>query len=317
MFSWLKGTTTKNPTSETPSSNSSAPISSNSNNNETSKSEEKTSNKQESEASSSSQTQPKSLPYNIQTAVVTNWFSSVGNKIKTLVEEEKNEVKKLLFSEEESAKSTSTPEKPPIVLPWEDIPLEDENVKKEVKNMILNLSKSKRNFMNAPPEDSNFQFQLDPKNIELAQAILKANQDLALARYCLVPKYIKEEPFWRNYFYRIYLIKQAYSILPKPSEFSSNKSSSSKDIKKEQSNSKSEVNANEKKEEEESTQKKKVHEKEDLTNLDLSVANAEMAEWEQEIQAELERGVLSSKQRVEFADDNIEELIKKELEENK
>ena len=40
----------------------------------------------------------------------------------------------------------------------------------------------------------------------------KADPALSNARFYLVPKYIREPKFWRNYFFRVYLIKEAYGL---------------------------------------------------------------------------------------------------------
>lgn len=95
--------------------------------------------------------------------------------------------------------------------PWMDFTCVDKQLELEVRNQILNLTKSKRNFINAPPEDANFQFDFDAY-LPIAQVSLKADPNLSNARFYLVPKYIKEKPFWRNYFYRVHIIKEAYGF---------------------------------------------------------------------------------------------------------
>lgn len=40
----------------------------------------------------------------------------------------------------------------------------------------------------------------------------QADPNLANARFYLVPKFIREPKFWRNYFYRVYIIKEAYGL---------------------------------------------------------------------------------------------------------
>lgn len=42
---------------------------------------------------------------------------------------------------------------------------------------------------------------------ELAQALMKVDPKLSKMRFLLVPYKIKEDPFWKNYFARIYIIK--------------------------------------------------------------------------------------------------------------
>jgi len=48
-------------------------------------------------------------------------------------------------------------------------------------------------------------------------AALEKDPNLNQARFALVPKHISEDLFWRNYFYRIHIIKQAYNILEESS----------------------------------------------------------------------------------------------------
>ena len=42
---------------------------------------------------------------------------------------------------------------------------------------------------------------------DLAQALMQADPKLARMRFLLVPYKVKEDPFWKNYFARIYIIK--------------------------------------------------------------------------------------------------------------
>jgi uncharacterized LabA/DUF88 family protein len=45
----------------------------------------------------------------------------------------------------------------------------------------------------------------------IAKAILKDDPNLEKMRYDLVPKVVSEENFWRNYFYRVMLLKESMS----------------------------------------------------------------------------------------------------------
>ena len=56
-------------------------------------------------------------------------------------------------------------------------------------------------------------------------------------RYELVPKQVKEDEFWRNYFYRVNLIKQSFDLKDLETSTSSRPSSiTSKDADKEINN---------------------------------------------------------------------------------
>lgn len=88
-------------------------------------------------------------------------------------------------------------------LPWSGFEEED-----EMKRQILALSADERNFLRDPPQGIDFNFDLD-QNCHTAMALLEADKNLQNMRYDLVPKKMKEEVFWRNYFYRVTLITQS------------------------------------------------------------------------------------------------------------
>jgi hypothetical protein len=48
--------------------------------------------------------------------------------------------------------------------------------------------------------------------MKIAMELLKLDNNLEKSRYKLVPKYLKEEEFWKNYFYRIFLIASINDI---------------------------------------------------------------------------------------------------------
>jgi len=67
-------------------------------------------------------------------------------------------------------------------------------------------------LLNAPPEtEIDFKFTIE-EYLPMAMATLKEDQNLNTARFALVPKSISEHEFWRNYFYRIHVIKQAFGL---------------------------------------------------------------------------------------------------------
>ncbi|KAI8137118.1 hypothetical protein BJV82DRAFT_366276 [Fennellomyces sp. T-0311] len=91
-----------------------------------------------------------------------------------------------------------------LVAPWQGYgPYE-----KEMKQRILEIAKDQRNFLFSPPEDTNFQFDLKAYS-QSAKAALKYDEELARMRFKLVPQHVQEPIFWRNYFYRVTLEKQA------------------------------------------------------------------------------------------------------------
>ncbi|CAG8440462.1 3451_t:CDS:10 [Ambispora gerdemannii] len=137
----------------------------------------------------------------------TSAFSSVAS-ITQIIQQKVEETTKNIQSEHEAfvkqvKEESIEPNSGTVGLPpWEGLPNED-----ELKKQMLALSKDKRNFLINPPENTNFQFDL---NIyyQTAMAVLNADPNLNRMRFELVPSQVQEPIFWRNYFYRISLIKQ-------------------------------------------------------------------------------------------------------------
>ncbi|KAK3866836.1 hypothetical protein Pcinc_027655, partial [Petrolisthes cinctipes] len=90
--------------------------------------------------------------------------------------------------------------------PWVGYPDED-----SLKEEILALSTDQRNFVRSPPTGVSFEFDLEAF-LPVAQATLAADPNLEKMRFTLVPKKINEETFWRNYFYRVGLIRQSTEL---------------------------------------------------------------------------------------------------------
>jgi len=149
---------------------------------------------------------------------VKSFFSSIGSKLKTFVAEEQQTISQFLADNPSATTDTKPSDKQETVLlpPWLDIPTDDPRVFNEVKTQILNLTQSKRNFLNAPPDDVVFTFNFDTW-LPLAQVCLQTDPMLSKVRFYLVPKYIREPQFWRNYFFRVHLIKEAYGVNKKVS----------------------------------------------------------------------------------------------------
>ncbi|KAL4233174.1 Synapse-associated protein 1 [Mactra antiquata] len=85
------------------------------------------------------------------------------------------------------------------------------NEEESMKSQILALSQDKRNFLRNPPSGIQFQFEFDAI-FPVAMATLAEDPNLQKMRFELVPKQINEETFWRNYFYRVSLIKQSTQL---------------------------------------------------------------------------------------------------------
>eukprot|EP01147_Barroeca_monosierra_P009176 gene9176-1467_t len=92
------------------------------------------------------------------------------------------------------------------VPPW--VGCDDEE---QLREKILALSHDERNVTRDPPPGAQFSFTFD-ESFPVAQAILIHDQRLEKLRFKLVPKTISEPVFWRNYFYRVELIKQSSDV---------------------------------------------------------------------------------------------------------
>ncbi|XP_060065414.1 synapse-associated protein 1-like [Ylistrum balloti] len=85
------------------------------------------------------------------------------------------------------------------------------NEEESMKTQILALSTDKRHFLRNPPSGIQFQFHFESM-FPIATATLQEDPNLQKMRFELVPKQINEETFWRNYFYRVSLIKQSTQL---------------------------------------------------------------------------------------------------------
>ncbi|CAF0853581.1 unnamed protein product [Brachionus calyciflorus] len=82
------------------------------------------------------------------------------------------------------------------------------NEEEKLKEQIMALSTDSRNFMRSPPLGVDFHFDFN-LFLPIAMATLEEDPNLKEMRFKLVPGKINEETFWRNYFYRVSLIKQS------------------------------------------------------------------------------------------------------------
>ncbi|NXV77364.1 SYAP1 protein, partial [Atlantisia rogersi] len=90
-------------------------------------------------------------------------------------------------------------------------PWVDSNEEETIQQQILALSADKRNFLRDPPAGVQFNFDFD-QMYPVAMVMLQEDELLNRMRFDLVPKHVKEEVFWRNYFYRVSLIKQSAQL---------------------------------------------------------------------------------------------------------
>ncbi|GAA6217811.1 synapse-associated protein 1 [Lates japonicus] len=85
------------------------------------------------------------------------------------------------------------------------------NEEETIQQQILALSADKRNFLRDPPAGVHFHFDFE-QMYPVAMVMLEEDELLRKMRFHLVPKQVKEEVFWKNYFYRVSLIKQSAQL---------------------------------------------------------------------------------------------------------
>ena len=86
-----------------------------------------------------------------------------------------------------------------------------EQIQSQLKSQILALSKDARNVTVDPPENAEFTFDLTAI-YPVAMATLRHDPRLDKLRFDLVPKQVSEYCFWRNYFYRVSLVKRSVML---------------------------------------------------------------------------------------------------------
>ncbi|XP_029987834.1 synapse-associated protein 1 isoform X2 [Sphaeramia orbicularis] len=85
------------------------------------------------------------------------------------------------------------------------------NEEETMQQQILALSSDQRNFLRDPPAGVHFHFDFE-QMYPVAMVMLEEDELLRKMRFHLVPKQVKEEAFWKNYFYRVSLIKQSAQL---------------------------------------------------------------------------------------------------------
>lgn len=143
-----------------------------------------------------------------------SFLSSAFNKAGKTVSEAGTKIKKSVaensvladFYRDNEAFSSSMRKNGPAPPPWSGHAQEA-----ALREQILSLSTEKRNFVRCPPAGVQFQFDMETY-LPVAAAILKEDTELQKIRYELVPKVVSEESFWRNYFYRVSLVKQSCEL---------------------------------------------------------------------------------------------------------
>ena len=139
---------------------------------------------------------------NTFTSGISNLFNDVTGVVKSSVSD-------FLTAEEQVQKNSENIQAAQmnVTLPWYGY-----NEAEEMKTQILDISSSSKNLLREPPPGST----MLPISLDscIGQAMLMLSEDprLEQVRFSLVPKKISEEKFWRNYFYRVHLVKQSIQL---------------------------------------------------------------------------------------------------------
>uniref|UniRef100_U3IYK7 Synapse-associated protein 1 n=1 Tax=Anas platyrhynchos platyrhynchos TaxID=8840 RepID=U3IYK7_ANAPP len=234
---------------------------------------------------------------------------------KTIIGDFQKEQKK--FVQEQQTKKSEA-----AVPPWVD-----SNEEETIQQQILALSADKRNFLRDPPAGVQFNFDFD-QMYPVAMVMLQEDQLLNRMRFDLVPKHVKEEVFWRNYFYRVSLIKQSaqltalaaqqQAVEKKRGEQSfyntillqdEEEISTSPGVSEFVSDAFDACNLNQ-----EDLRKEMEQLVLDKKKEETSVVEEETADWEKELQQELQEYevVTESEKRDENWDKEIEEMLQEE-----
>jgi len=185
----------------------------------------------------------------------------------------------------------------------------------ELREKILALSEDRRNFLRAPPQGVDFDFEY---SAVAAHAVVLLGKDARLRemRYELVPKKVKEDEFWRNYFYRVGLAKQSFELAPvapitstataKPTNSSTSANRAMDDVEDGGGDQEDEFLS----EQQEASSKDLQEADEAMKKLGLAKNDAE---WEAELEGELnEYEMVGGEEGEELNEDQIQALLEAE-----
>jgi len=192
------------------------------------------------------------------------------------------------------------------VSPWSSYENED-----ELREKILCLSTDQRNFLRAPP--AGVEIEMDSAMLSHhALFLLKEDPRLQQVRYELVPKQIKEDEFWKNYFYRVGVVQQSYEMKPvqtiQPKKSDNEKADSVEDNSEDKNETETSPNSAE--HDEEFISDSHQVSSSDLLEADEAIKKLGLhekgdAEWEAELEGELEYEMVEGGE-ADTAEDNPE-----------
>ncbi|EKX32333.1 hypothetical protein GUITHDRAFT_166723 [Guillardia theta CCMP2712] len=143
--------------------------------------------------------------------------ASVANETKTLFSQFGSSLEESFNKKTAEAKSGSEGDVSfdKIGAPWVTSHLGLKPFEADMKASMLKITEGSDEEVKArlkervPDDDFTFDF-LEPSCTKRAMAALEADANLKKARHKLVPSKIKEEDFWRSYFYKCEMIVQSY-----------------------------------------------------------------------------------------------------------
>lgn len=91
-------------------------------------------------------------------------------------------------------------------LPWEQF---ESQVAKSVQERVFALSESDRCFLTPVSEGSDFFFDYEEHTVVILK-LLDIDPRIGKIRFKIVPRLVKEEMFWRNYFFQVSKIVEGY-----------------------------------------------------------------------------------------------------------
>jgi len=185
----------------------------------------------------------------------------------------------------------------------------------ELREKILGLSEDRRNFLRAPPQGVDFDFEY---SAVAAHAVVLLGEDPRLRemRYELVPKKVKEDEFWRNYFYRVGLAKQSFELAP-VAPITSTATAKPTNSNASANRSMDEVEDGGGEQEEEFLSEQQEASSRDLQEADEAMKKLGLAkndaEWEAELEGELnEYEMVGGEEGEDLNEDQIQALLEAE-----
>lgn len=260
---------------------------------------------------------------------VTDQVSKTAKQFKETIDEKTmigdfNKIQSEFVGENQERKKKSEA----AVAPWVGY-----NEEEAMKSQILALSADKRNFMRNPPAGVQFNFDFET-SYPVATAMLQEDPNLEKMRFELVPKQVKEHRFWRNYFYRVSLIKQSAQLTSLAQNTGSTSESPSRQTSESSKGAKQKRKSSSKEDEKEAEefhpssptehefisdafQESQISEddlKKEMQQLGMSDKEDDIPEWEKELQAELQEYEVVTDGNDLADDDDLEQEILDQLE---